>query len=149
MAQSSKLPIAINADQTLVQEQALTASMLEKLEAWANFSSLKANWYGDESKVISINITWVKEQFFTEHFTELNSNNWQVNTTDKVAQSLANNGLRRKVFIALTQDEASPTEGLKQGKWLGNALEQQIQIQLLKLLNDIAIDLDLDPLVTD
>ena len=60
------MPITINADNGLSASLGISARVLSKLEAWANFATLKANWYGDTEQEIQLKITLVSEALFAQ-----------------------------------------------------------------------------------
>ena len=141
---SIDLPITINADQALIQALGLSESLLEKLEAWANFSTLKANWYGDASKALSIKVTLVNQAFFEQHFLGQENEKWLVNKESNTALSSSTSQQTHSVFIALLDVSAMPSNA----KWIESDIQGQLQQQLRLFLNQFALTLALDP-ITD
>ncbi|WP_286263149.1 hypothetical protein [Thalassotalea atypica] len=140
---SSDLPITINADQALIQSLGLSGGLLEKLEAWANFSTLKANWYGDDSKTISIKVTLVSQAFFEQHFQLKTNDKWQLNTQSNTALSSSASQKKHSVFMALLDISATANSA----KWVESNIQGQLQHQLQLFLNELAQSLGLDPVI--
>jgi len=142
MSASSGLPITISADKALMETFGLSTTLLEKLEAWANFSTLKANWYGDESKVVAIKITLVNQAFFNQHFLTSEPENWQINQEKQQAISASKHQLKQSIFIVV--DKINQQQLSRDAKWIESELQQGLQQELWQLLNDIGMQLSFD-----
>lgn len=141
---SPKLPITINAEQALMDHLGLSKSMLEKLEAWANFSTLKANWYGDVNRPITLQITIVAPVFFQQHFINQSKADWCVDSVNLTALSSSENKLKHSLIISLSPQE---TASEHKAKWVESDAQLMLQQQLHLFLNTLAEKLDLDPII--
>lgn len=142
MRASSDLPITISADKALMETLGLSATLLEKLEAWANFSTLKANWYGDEHKVVAIKITLINQAFFNQHFLATERENWQITPEKQQAISASTNQLKQSVFIVV--DKVNQQQLNHDAKWVESKLQEELQQELWQLLNHIGKQLSFD-----
>ena len=149
MATTNSLPITISADKVLLEELGLSVPLLEKLEAWANFSTLKANWFSDESKVISIKVTLVNHDFFQQHFLESANEKWQVSADELIAVSTSATQLTQSVFLSVTQLVAHGSANKKHAPWIETDLQAKIQQRLYEFLNQVAQNLGFDSIPFD
>jgi hypothetical protein len=144
MASTNSLPITISADKVLLNELGLSVPLLEKLEAWANFSTLKANWFGNETKVISIKITLVKHEFFQQHFLDNPQDKWQISEDELIAVSKSASQLTQSVFLSVTQLINQGSVNTKHAPWIETDLQASIQQRLYEFLNQVALELGFD-----
>ncbi len=149
MAQTNSLPITISADKALLAELGLSIPLLEKLEAWANFSTLKANWFSDESKVISIKITLVNHTFFKQHFLDNQSDKWQISADQLIAVSKSATQLTQSVFLSVTELVNQGCANKRQAPWIETDLQAKIQQRLYEFLNQVAQNLAFDSIPFD
>lgn len=74
-ANSLGLPITVNVKSLFDTSDHKTAAMLERVNAWINFKALGANWFCDESKITTIEITLFPESHYLK-IPELADPNW-------------------------------------------------------------------------
>lgn len=147
MTNSNKLPITINAAEQLLAELNLSQSMLEKLEAWANFETLKANWYGDISLNLACKITLVNKAFFQQNFINTCNDNWQLNNEQAYAISEKNNFRNTSVIIPINELTGKDNkQNSAEAPWVETSIQADIQQQVTKVLNELAVHLKLPPL---
>jgi len=114
------LPITVNADDSF--STALTP-LLHKLEMWINFQALKANWYGDESCILTFHYTIVRT--LAEKVDEMPEAEWQVD--QGFAYRYNSETLTTQAFIAIA-DLVQQNTGI----------EQTIKSRMTRVANAIA-----------
>lgn len=141
---SSQLPITINADRQLQSALNITKAMLEKLEAWCNFETLKAGWYGDTSLDIKCQITLVNLSFFKQHFIHSSNENWHLMSDNSYAVNEKYNFRITNVILPITEN---CFQNQSTSPWIESELQASIQQYLTNVLNDLATCLKLSPLL--
>lgn len=100
------LPITVTSQGLFEAGDKSSEFLMTKLEAWLNFKALQANWYGDESLVVSMNIVIMPEKVFLDNKVD-KSLKWQTfssNTTTALFNHDPEN-FRFKSFLMLSNDE--------------------------------------------
>ena len=156
-----KLPIRIAAEQQVSDALKVTKHDLERIEAWANFETLKANWYGDETNSPSCQITLVSPEYFDKKFSSqlpVNDVNnamagFQLTEDQQVAFKFTELGAKQLIVISTNEqqlseqlaqatetpdkDQTSQARTSQTSQWIGteNAvkLQQLIRIWLLTM----------------
>jgi len=141
---SIKLPIVISAEQKVSEYYGLTTGMLEKLEAWANFETLKANWYGDEDKTLNCQFTLVTAQTFKHKFAEINLPDWQVNL--ETGAALRFGDLCDKQHIIINIEHQPAAQQHVKSRWLKEDIQLYLQAILKQWLNEVARQFNFDSL---
>lgn len=131
---SLDLPVTISAEGRLSEKYGLTKQVLEQLEAWANFETLKANWYGDDSRQISTKFVLVSKATFDTSFDALIAKGWIEDLALHCIYNLSDD-LNSCTFMFYPANENEVTKAA-------------VQQALTKLLNIAAITLKLDNLAT-
>ncbi|REL34358.1 hypothetical protein [Thalassotalea euphylliae] len=159
-----KLPIRIAAEQQVSDALNITKHELERIEAWANFETLKANWYGDEANSPSCQITLVSPEYFDKKFSaQLQTTSsddpitgFQLDESQTVAFKFAELGSKQLIVISTTDEIL--TEQLAQtsntsdkshesetSQWIGSEnavkLQQVTRIWLLTMATHFGLDL--------
>lgn len=129
------MPIIINADNALSTSLGISTRALSKLEAWANFATLKANWYGDTEQEIQIKITLVSEALFEQLKTKADKQ-WQ--QSEQSLLRCSEHKFDSFVLLPLTSDAASMPEA---------ECIDYIRPYLLTFLNTFASNQDLDEVI--
>lgn len=73
---NEQLPITLHHQGLFEQSTAASERLFTMLEAWANFATMAAGWYGNEENVLSIHLTVMPEPVFLDHQVD-NNDNWQ------------------------------------------------------------------------
>lgn len=133
---SNKLPLTISAEQQVCQQLDLSKTVLEKLEAWANFETLKANWYGDEANCLRCQFTLVTSDTFNSKFSTLEGDGWQVDNHQLVARKTGSLSEKHHIIFVFNEQNKLPDEQL--GHWLGSELQVQLQAKLRQELLTLA-----------
>ncbi len=110
---------------TIVADGRFSSSLkplLAQLEMWINFQALKADWYGDEARVLKFDFTLVRS--LDEQAASFNSNNWVVEAG--YAYHYESSSLTTVAFIAV--------DDLLQ---LGAGIEQAIKSRLISVANSV------------
>ncbi|NMP30243.1 hypothetical protein HII17_01605 [Thalassotalea sp. M1531] len=141
---SIKLPIVISAEQKVSELFDLSTGMLEKLEAWANFETLKANWYGDEDIELKCQFTLVSADTFQQKFASLDMPEWKIDNENNAALKFG--GIEEKQHIILDMENQHYGDIADKSRWLSNDIQLQLQILLRHWLNQIARQYQLDVL---
>ncbi|WP_448551158.1 hypothetical protein [Thalassotalea montiporae] len=159
-----KLPIRIAAEQQVSDALNITKHELERIEAWANFETLKANWYGDEANSPSCQITIVSPEYFDKKFSTLLQTTssddpitgFQLDESQTVAFKFAELGSKQLIVISTTEqllidqlskisDKSGGAQESQNSKWIGteNAvkLQQVIRQWLLSMAKHFGLDL--------
>ena len=153
-----KLPITIAAEQQVSKQLAITKYELEQIEAWANFETLKANWYHDEAKSVRCQIALVSPEYFQARFTEQETGqeaeqetslaDWQIDQTTQSAYKFPELGDKQIIFIATCQQGLNKqnfdSSQASSSQWIGSEnavkLQQLIRHWLLTLAKHYALD---------
>lgn len=139
---TEKLPITLHVSDELANQYQTFTAKCNKLEAMLNFQTLTASWYGDEEKVLSIQIYLLTPSDFFNHSSpktnkkahNLKEDNSSIITqlSDDVLIETYENDLLIKTYISITESEQ---ELLNQHeKILINFTEKKLK----KVLNSIA-----------
>ncbi len=133
---TEELPISINVDNDLVDKYPKIKSVINKLEAQFNFHTLTANWYGDEEKILLIQLALETPMSFSQHQAELEHAALEgvviSNFSDDVTCSFNESEQQLLCNIAITESELTLLD--QQPKLLAGFL----QTKLHKVLNLIA-----------
>lgn len=140
----TKLPITISAEQHVSENFDLSKSVLEKMEAWANFETLKANWYQDEINFFKCQFTLVSAQTFQDKFANLQQEDWQINNVEKTA--IKSGDISVKHHVILTIDESIQQPSDKAGTWIGSDIQANLQGIIRQHLLAFAKQHNLDPI---
>tara|TARA_R110001583_G_scaffold11613_8_gene52204 strand:+ start:18152 stop:18562 length:411 start_codon:yes stop_codon:yes gene_type:complete len=130
------LPIQIVADQTF--SSALNP-LLNKLEMWINFQALKANWYANDTCILSFHFTLVRTltddlQFISKEMNaEINKKYWIIDKN--IAYYYQENNLTTNAYIAVADLIKTKTN-----------IEAEIKKRLTQVTNSIAKQHALTPL---
>ena len=130
------LPIIINVNKALLDKFINIKSVSNKLEAQFNFQTLTANWYGDEEKVLAIQLSLETPESFEQHkdaLDNLSGNNVSISHfSDDVVCCFDENDYQLHCTIAITAKELNLLT-LQPALLAG-----YIQAKLRKVLNLIA-----------
>lgn len=136
---SKELPIVVSAENQLMQEMLLDKQALLKLEAWLNFETLKANWYGNEARLIDLNITLITANKFHSLFKET-IELWQIDTTNLFAIQFGDSSktnIKNKVIIGLEENFVVNVDNYVN-------FEKKVQPLMTNIVNKIASHFQLD-----
>jgi len=130
------LPITINVNKALLEKFINIKSVSNKLEAQFNFQTLTANWYGDEEKVLTIQLFLETLESFEQGkkaLDNLSGHNVSVSHfSDDVVCCFNESDYQLHCTIAITTKEMSLLTSQP------NLLTGYIQAKLRKVLNLIA-----------
>ncbi|REL30732.1 hypothetical protein [Thalassotalea euphylliae] len=158
-----KLPIRIAAEQQVSDALNITKHDLERIEAWANFETLKANWYGDEANSPSCQIALVSPEYFQAKFgaaadatqgdhkgsAEVGAlAGWQINGETLSAVKFVDLASKQLIFIAISESllvkQLTDQESVETSQWIGTdhavKLQQIIRYWLLQLAAHFNLD---------
>ncbi|WP_448211917.1 hypothetical protein [Colwellia sp. MEBiC06753] len=138
------LPIVISAEQGICQQLGLTSAMLEKLEAWANFETLKANWYHDETQSIRCQFTFVSSELFAKKFSQTSLADWQIDQEQQVALKVGDIQTKQQIVLTLTEDDLAAKTATS--TWIGEHIQANIQQKVREHLLYLAQFHQLDPI---
>ena len=142
---TDELPISIQCCDDLLAQFTKITSVCDKLEAQFNFQTMTANWYGDESNILFVNLSL--ETLETLETLESCEKTHKENSHQKIHRysddvfSLNENRDNAQIltcYIAITESELIMLN--QQPKLLAGLL----QIKLQKVLNLIAKQLNLN-----
>lgn len=120
-----KLPISISAEQAVCEDFKLPKSVLEKMEAWANFEALKANWYGNESSHLKCQFTLVSAHTFENKFAKSTQEGWQIDNKERNAIKTGDIDTKHHVVLAIDDSFNTPCE--HSGAWIGPHIQANLQ----------------------
>lgn len=130
----STLPITFSAMEHVFPDHINAKRMLEELEAWLNFETMKKSWYEDENKVVDLTCFLLTEEKFR--------------TMNKSADNAVfSEGIISQSDDALIYAHPKPLKikalfYLNEQENYSNALKSQ----LIKLANQVATHLSLEPI---
>ncbi|MFD2165140.1 hypothetical protein ACFSJY_02595 [Thalassotalea euphylliae] len=124
-----KLPITVSAEEQVSEQFDLNKQILERIEAWANFETMKANWFEDEDYNIRCQFTLISQHTFDEKFRALDSTDWSVDTDKCTAVKLGDIAQKQHVFITITDELNAAIE--QAGTWIGSNVQANVQ-QLIR-----------------
>ena len=122
------IPITLNADNSLAASVKTLHSSMVKIEAWINFQALKADWYGDENKILSFDITLTTVEQFKAGASDRRSANWREAADSSYACCHNSADLSTVVFIPV------PAAVVEAG---ANAFEHGLQAVLSEAVNSV------------
>jgi len=136
---NEQLPISIQPSNDLIAKFSKIKSVSNKLEAQFNFQTLTANWYGDESNILLINLYLETIDFFD--LEKAKTHQGEINEfADDVFSIYQKEQPQINCFIAITSAELTLLE--QQEKLLPIYIQKKIH----KVLNLIAEKLKLFPI---
>ncbi|MAG75505.1 MAG: hypothetical protein CL811_01990 [Colwelliaceae bacterium] len=144
---SLNLPITISAEKAVSEALEISKQALERIEAWANFETMKASWYEDEDLHVRCQITLVSDETFNSKFASLTLPEWQVNIEEKSARKLVTLAEKQHVIIAINESYTSAQPDKAQASsWIGSDVQINVQALIRKQLLMIAKEHQLDPI---
>ncbi len=144
---SLNLPITISAEKTVSEALELSKQALERIEAWANFETMKASWYEDEDLHLRCQITLVSEDTFDSKFASLKMPEWQVNLTEKSARKIVTLAEKQHIIIAIDESYTSAQPDKEQASsWIGSDVQINVQTLIRKQLLMLAQEHELAPI---
>lgn len=138
------LPITFSAHAELVSQFSNAQRFIKQLEAWLNFATLKANWFGDESTLLNCVFLLLPSAHFqqtlkkVQHLPAAEQTAWHINNEHNYLVKQADNS--KKVTIVLTR----PDEDFANAATDHRLLEHQLKEQLTDIVNTIAKHNQLD-----
>ncbi|REL25574.1 hypothetical protein DXX93_02760 [Thalassotalea euphylliae] len=163
-----KLPIRIAAEQQVSDALNITKHDLERIEAWANFETLKANWYGDEAHSPSCQLTLVSPQYFNAKFlpesalpktlpetlsknTQEHLVGWQLDDDQTAAIKYGELGSKHLIVISVDDNQlnvlmAKVSQNSPPSEWIGSDNAVKLQQVIRHWLLHLAKHFDLDPI---
>ena len=144
---SLNLPITISAEKAVSEALELSKQALERIEAWANFETMKASWYEDEDLHVRCQITLVSDDTFDSKFASLTMPEWQVNLTEKSARKIVTLAEKQHIIIAINQSYTNAQPDKEQARtWIGSDVQINVQTLIRKQLLTLAKEHQLDPI---
>ena len=144
---SLNLPITISAEKAVSEALELSKQALERIEAWANFETMKASWYEDEDLHVRCQITLVSDDTFDSKFASLTMPEWQVNLTEKSARKIVTLAEKQHIIIAINQSYTNAKPDKEQtSSWIGSDVQINVQALIRKQLLTLAKEHQLDPI---
>lgn len=159
-----KLPIRIAAEQQVSDALNITKHDLERIEAWANFETLKANWYGDEAHSPSCQLTLVSPQYFNAKFLSESSSSetlsknseqhlvgWQLDDNQTTAIKYGELGSKHLIVISIDEGQLNTlveqmAQDSQPSAWIGSDNAVKLQQVIRHWLLHLAKHFDLDPI---
>ncbi len=134
------LPITLSVQAELAADMPAGKKLVEQLEAWLNFETLKANWFGNETNTLSCVFLLLSEQSFAKTHQQIQPQLelWQVNDESGYMIKQAKN--TKKVKAVLKLSDAT----LEAAKTTPAIIDIELRQLLTKVLNAIAQNNQLD-----
>ncbi len=127
---SASLPITFSALLDVFNNKKMASKLLIELEAWLNFETMKASWYGDESKMIKITLYLLSADKFNQLANGLDA------SIKRLVQQPNFVIYSKKSPLNITALFMSPT--IEEQVLDKISIEQQLKQELLTMLNLIA-----------
>lgn len=137
---TEQLPISIHTCNELKQQFVKITSVCNKLEAQFNFQTMTANWYSDEASILLVQLHLATPQGFVEQQSLMQQVETQTYSDDVFSYYRKNEEQILICHIAITDSELLLLN--QQNKLLRGLL----QVKLQKILNLIALQLNLNPI---
>lgn len=125
------LPISFTTQGLFESGDSKSEFLISKLEGWLNYRGLCANWYADETLIISMAICLLPEKVFLSHQVDQNKT-WSTLTEPTALFHHDKNQHHFECYVMLSNDEID--EAMKAPQ----TLEQKLQVKLAAVANHFA-----------
>jgi hypothetical protein len=132
--QDERLPMVILLEETLRQQFPQMKMVAQKVEAWINFAALKANWYADESRVLSFEFKLIDSGQFSRQVDSLIAAKWQVDNEKGFAYYHAKGHFDKLALIAVDGSHMK-------------AFEHILQMKIVEIANTVGKDFSLNAII--
>ena len=130
---NDNLPIRLNCQGIFEADDPASTSLIERVEAWMNFTAMFLDWFSDESKIVKCQLRLLpQEQYLSQ--VQLKKDDWQSesNTNIKAHYQHQTAIKQSQLLVMLTNDEID--EAMRSPE----SLEPMLKLKLSHCINIIA-----------